>query len=420
MQNVSVDYYEVEDGSFGSPLPNGTWTGMIGDLIRNKADVIVGPVSVSGSRFQVVSFTPSYFDTGLSLLVTKETDADNPFSFLLPFSWEVWILLLVSMFVVSCLSWIFDLCSPYGYRKGADDVETLSFSSSLFNSAATLVGQGGEIGRSWSSRVLLVGYCVFAMIALSTYTANLAAFLTTKIQATTVSSLSDLRTYGFKFGVPRDSDPALFISTSSQMADIRKNMILYKDLEECIGALRNKSISAVIWANSVVEYVANQPPCDTLKVGELFDKSNMAMPFTKGSYMVDHFSILLLKLRANGVIDQLVQSWWIDKGSCSAISASNVASGITIHDFWGVFLLLAVFFVLSLIILIVENIFHRFVYHKVTKKSPKVLIGKINSCLGGSEEEKKENQIQELMEKLTTSTASTDDCYYDGLHNSKQ
>ena len=181
MQNVTIEY-QVEDGTFGTVLPNGTWNGMIGDLMSNRAHLI-GPVAVSALRYNAISFTPSYFDTGLSLLVNKEDDRDNPFSFLLPFSWEVWILLLVSMCVVSILSWLFDFYSPYGYRKGAQDVDSLSFSSSLFNSAATLTGQGGEIGRSWSTRVLLVGYCVFAMIALSTYTANLAAFLTTKIQA---------------------------------------------------------------------------------------------------------------------------------------------------------------------------------------------------------------------------------------------
>jgi len=89
------------------------------------------------------------------------------------------------------------------------------------------------------------------------------------------------------------------------MADIRKNMILFNSFEECISVLRNRSISAVIWAS----YVANQPP------GDLFDKSNMAVPFAKGSYMVDHFSYVVLQLRENGVVEKLVKSWWIDRGS---------------------------------------------------------------------------------------------------------
>lgn len=208
MDNVTIQYYSVPDGTFGVQQSNGSWNGIMGEVSKGRADLSVAPLGITSTRYAAVSYSTSFMDTGLSILVTKELDQDAPFSFLLPFSWEVWVLLCVSIVVVGVMAWIFDRLSPFGYHKQGE--ETLNVSASMVNAVATMTGQGGETGRSLSSRVLLLGYCFFAMIAISTYTANLSAFLTTKIQSTRVSSLDDLKKYGFKFGVPVASGPGKF------------------------------------------------------------------------------------------------------------------------------------------------------------------------------------------------------------------
>ena len=128
-----------------------------------------------------------------------------------------------------------------------------------------------------------------------------------------------------------------YIKQAPDLADIRKNMILFPNFSDCVTALRNRNIIAVIWDATVVDYVANQPPCDTLRVGELFDKSNMGFAFMKNSTLVEQFSTRLLELRGSGVVERLIKVRWIDQGSCQSLSTAIVSQSITIHEFWGVF-----------------------------------------------------------------------------------
>ncbi|KAK0048011.1 glutamate receptor ionotropic kainate 4, partial [Biomphalaria pfeifferi] len=51
---------------------------------------------------------------------------------------------------------------------------------------------GGDAPRSVAGRVLVAGFWFFAIIIMSTFTANLAAFLTVSRMGAVISSLDDL------------------------------------------------------------------------------------------------------------------------------------------------------------------------------------------------------------------------------------
>ncbi|EFC48569.1 predicted protein [Naegleria gruberi] len=404
MSNVSIEFYEVPDGTFGSPsTTSGNWTGTIGELMTGRADVMVGPLTITQLRHQVIDFTTSFFDVGLSILTTKQGEESNLFSFLLPFSWEVWILIFASALIVALLTWFFDHVSPYGHSKQDDDSKNeLDFSGSLINACMTISGQDGNPGKSWSTRVMLLGYFLFVMIILSTYTANLAAVLTTKVQSTRVTGLSDIRTYGFKFAVAKNSAPASFISSSEEMADIKKNMVLYDSLDDCIKALREGQVDALIWVSSILEYMANQPPCDTLIVGDLFNPGNYGLPFAKGNWMIGHFSSILLSMRESGLVEKLKKKWWIEKGSCSLVASSQEASGVKIQDLGGIFLILAGFIFVGGLILIFELVY-RAIYDKTKNRTKHLKY--LNRFLGGEKHQESDKEEQEL--KTTNIAAST-------------
>ncbi|XP_055338557.1 glutamate receptor-like [Paramacrobiotus metropolitanus] len=69
--------YEVhlrKDGRYGYKDPNSAsgWTGMIGELIKNEADLALAPFTVTDERTEVVSFTTPFSEQiGLSVLLKK-------------------------------------------------------------------------------------------------------------------------------------------------------------------------------------------------------------------------------------------------------------------------------------------------------------------------------------------------------------
>ena len=52
---------------------NGTleWTGMIGELFAEKADMIVAPLTINPERAEVIDFTKPFKYQGLTILVKK-------------------------------------------------------------------------------------------------------------------------------------------------------------------------------------------------------------------------------------------------------------------------------------------------------------------------------------------------------------
>lgn len=65
-----------------SPFQNNTWNGLIGEIIRDKADVIVGSTKINSDRQKAVDFTVPFLDTGISILVAKQTGVIAKLAFL--------------------------------------------------------------------------------------------------------------------------------------------------------------------------------------------------------------------------------------------------------------------------------------------------------------------------------------------------
>jgi hypothetical protein len=71
---------------------NGTWTGVMGELVNGRADISLYPVILTEERAQAVQYTSPYMAMGLSMLVRQEqSDAVNGgTAFLLPFQVRGW------------------------------------------------------------------------------------------------------------------------------------------------------------------------------------------------------------------------------------------------------------------------------------------------------------------------------------------
>ncbi|XP_071542041.1 probable glutamate receptor [Panulirus ornatus] len=99
--SINFTYSMVRgDGYWGAPQPNGSWNGMIGTVLRKEADIGLGPFGMSYTRSQVVDFTIPVFLEMLHVLVTRPQPQPDPWGFLAPFTWYVWVGLLASLVTV--------------------------------------------------------------------------------------------------------------------------------------------------------------------------------------------------------------------------------------------------------------------------------------------------------------------------------
>uniref|UniRef100_A0A915DKL5 Ionotropic glutamate receptor L-glutamate and glycine-binding domain-containing protein n=1 Tax=Ditylenchus dipsaci TaxID=166011 RepID=A0A915DKL5_9BILA len=51
----------VRDNKYGGDTGNGSWDGMIGEIMRGEADMVVAPLTANFRRAEVVDFTNHFF-----------------------------------------------------------------------------------------------------------------------------------------------------------------------------------------------------------------------------------------------------------------------------------------------------------------------------------------------------------------------
>ena len=88
--------YIVADGKWGSNL-NGTWNGMIKDVVDGKADFVLQHMNLMENRFKVVDYTPSLETTSYGIMRIKNLETNIPnWGFLNQLSFELEVAIVVA------------------------------------------------------------------------------------------------------------------------------------------------------------------------------------------------------------------------------------------------------------------------------------------------------------------------------------
>ncbi|XP_056140823.1 glutamate receptor 1-like isoform X2 [Lampris incognitus] len=349
----------VGDGKYGSrDVDTKIWNGMVGELVYGKADVAVAPLTITLVREQVIDFTKPFMSLGISIMIKKPTKSKpGVFSFLDPLAYEIWMCIVFAYIGVSVVLFLVSRFSPYEWQGNEDDDEkekemlehTNEFGifNSLWFSLGAFMQQGCDISpRSLSGRIVGGVWWFFTLIIISSYTANLAAFLTVERMVSPIESAEDLAkqteiAYGTLEGGStkeffRRSKIAVFEKMWSYMRSADPSVFVKNTNEGVIRVRKSKGKYAYLLESTMNEYIEQRKPCDTMKVGGNLDSKGYGVATPKGSALRIPVNLAVLKLNEQAVLDKLKNKWWYDKGECgskdsvrkdktSALSLSNVA-----------------------------------------------------------------------------------------------
>ncbi|CAD6185962.1 unnamed protein product [Caenorhabditis auriculariae] len=224
-QNISGFEYDlfVSDGNkYGARQPDGSWDGMIGYLLNETADVAVAPLTITQERERAVDFSKPFMTTGISIMIKKpEKQEFNIFSFMEPLGMTIWIFTLSSYFGVSLTIFLVSSFSPYEkrieFRRGEFTVSNdFTLYNSLWFTLAAFMQQGTDIlPRAVSGRIASSCWWFFTLIIVSSYTANLAAFLTLERMTPPIENVDDLANQNkILYGVVQGGSTAAFFEDS--------------------------------------------------------------------------------------------------------------------------------------------------------------------------------------------------------------
>ncbi|XP_043486735.1 glutamate receptor 1 isoform X2 [Polistes fuscatus] len=393
---ITYELRIVKDGKYGTENPEvpGGWDGMVGELIRKEADIAIAPMTITSERERVIDFSKPFMSLGISIMIKKPIkQKPGVFSFLNPLSKEIWVCVIFSYIGVSIVLFIVSRFSPYEWRvltisgsgdpsisgrndpslqhphtpQGSPHIQASSMANdfsiinSLWFALAAFMQQGCDISpRSISGRIVGSVWWFFTLILISSYTANLAAFLTVERMVTPINSPEDLASqtevqYGtLSSGSTWDFFRKSQISLYSKMWEFMNSRkhVFVKTYDEGIRKVRtSKGKYALLIESPKNEYINERLPCDTMKVGRNLDAKGFGVATPLGSPLRDSINLAVLSLKESGELTKLMNRWWYDRTECrhgdkqdasrNELSLSNVA-GIFYILIGGLLLALAV------------------------------------------------------------------------------
>uniref|UniRef100_A0A8C7NHT9 Glutamate receptor n=1 Tax=Oncorhynchus mykiss TaxID=8022 RepID=A0A8C7NHT9_ONCMY len=367
------EIYVAPDHKYGSQQADGVWNGLIGELVAKRADMGLSALTITPERESVVDFTTRYMDYSVGVLLRKAERTVDMFACLAPFDLSLWACIAGTVLLVGILVYLLNWLNPPRLPMGT--VSSTTLYNSMWFVYGSFVQQGGEVPyTTLATRMMMGVWWLFALIVLSSYTANLAAFLTISRIENSIQSLQDLsKQTELPYGTVLDS--AVYEQVRSKAMNPFERDPMYSQMWRMInrtgGADNNVEESkegirkvkyghfAFVWDVAVLEYVGiNDEDCSFYTVGNKAPDRGYGIALQHGSPYRDIFSQRILELQQNGDMDILKLKWWPRDSPCdlySAVHTKHRGSALDIHSFAGVFCVLAAGVVLSCLIAMVET-----------------------------------------------------------------
>nr|XP_037280397.1 glutamate receptor ionotropic, kainate 2-like [Rhipicephalus microplus] len=321
----------VRDGAYGIRDSHGHWNGMVRELLDMEADLAIGDLTITYAREAVIDFTMPFMTLGVGLLYRKPQHDHSLLFFLSPLSTDVWLCVAVAYVVVSLLLCCVARAGGARWRSSyvstghcccderkRDEVRTFKSQFTLLNSLwfimSAIMRQGCDtFPRSASTRILVAAWWLFSFVLVSSYTANLASFLTRERLQSPIESVEDLaKQTEVLYGCVRSGSTQAFFKDSKhetyeRMWNVMKDDLVSSNTE---GVERvERGGYAFLMESASIEYVA-QRRCELTQLRGLLDSKGYGIAMPQGSPYRSVLSSTILSLQESGTLQTLKDRWW--------------------------------------------------------------------------------------------------------------
>ncbi|KAK9676781.1 hypothetical protein RND81_11G100100 [Saponaria officinalis] len=93
---------------YGDGLRNPNYEDLIYDVSQNKFDAAVGDIAITMNRTRIVDFTQPYIESGLVVVTTVRKVKSSAWSFLKPFTLQMWLVTGAFFILVGVVVWILE------------------------------------------------------------------------------------------------------------------------------------------------------------------------------------------------------------------------------------------------------------------------------------------------------------------------
>ncbi|XP_011878958.1 PREDICTED: glutamate receptor ionotropic, kainate 1 isoform X2 [Vollenhovia emeryi] len=349
------------------------WNGIVRELMDKRADLAVASMTINYARESVIDFTKPFMNLGIGILFkVPSSQPTRLFSFMNPLAVEIWLYVLAAYMLVSFTLFVMARFSPYEWNNPhpclaeSDVVENqFTVSNSFWFITGTFLRQGSGLNpKATSTRIVGGIWWFFTLIIISSYTANLAAFLTVERMITPIENVADLAeqteiSYGTLEGGStktffRDSKIGIY-QKMWRFMESKSPSVFVQTYEEGVKRVLEGDY-AFLMESTMLDY-AVQRDCNLTQIGGLLDSKGYGIATPKGSPWRDKISLVILELQEKGVIQILYDKWWKNMGDVCTRDDKNKeskANALGVENIGGVFVVLLCGLALAILVAILE------------------------------------------------------------------
>nr|WJJ63360.1 glutamate receptor ionotropic 2 [Pachyrhinus yasumatsui] len=353
-------------------------TSIIDDLINRRADLGICDFTITQQRNEVIDFSLPFMSLGISILhkETPQEEIDNMYGFMRPFKWTVWIY-IITLFL--CLSLVLVLISrldpddwenPHPCNQNPEELENIwGIKNCLWLTLGSIMTQGCDIlPKGICSRIATAMWWFFSLIMTSTYTANLAAFLTMQKKEDSINSVDDLANQNkIKYGVMTGGSTQTFFQYSNNSLYQKMWATMKNENPSTFEESNDKGVERVLSTKqSLYAFFMESPQieyelerkCELKKIGQWLDSKNYGIGMPLGAEYRHAINAAVLHLGETGKLSELKEKWWkkedLDGEPCSNDGGEGKKDELGLANVGGVFVVLGAGIGLAFFFAIVE------------------------------------------------------------------
>uniref|UniRef100_A0A667WIC2 Glutamate receptor n=1 Tax=Myripristis murdjan TaxID=586833 RepID=A0A667WIC2_9TELE len=349
----------VKDSRYGSMDSSGNWNGMIGEVIRGEADLAVAPLTLTAVREQFVEMTTPFMQTGIGFILRKDlTSEESHFSFLSPFSTDMWVGILIAFLLTGLSIFLVARISPTEWAEPETEEHAFTLMHSFWYITGALTLQGaGPHPKALSGRVIIAIWWVFAILLLACYFANFNSMLHSDTKHASIKSFEDLANQDvIDYGTVEAGSSMSFFKNSNNPVyrriyqHMERKKTYVPNMEEGIRRAQEGNFAFIGEAVSLDLAVARY--CKLTRSQEVIAMRGYSIAAPLGSQLVKNLTVAILQLSESGELTYLRNKWWAN--SCVGSDGGETSEALQPHDLRGLFLLLGMGLGLGVLLALLE------------------------------------------------------------------
>ncbi|XP_071535556.1 probable glutamate receptor [Panulirus ornatus] len=363
--NFTYVFVRPLDKIWGSKQDDGSWSGMVGMVMREEADIGLGPYSFNPSRAEAVDFTWPIGIENTRIIAGRGRPEVDPWGFLLPLAPLVWAAILTALLVVLTSVFLLSSCLP------EDEEGHGAWSGKAFQFIRILLQQSIRLaGKRWWERAMLLLWMMTTLVLTRSYASNLMSLLAVRHIPQPYQTLRDVLddTSVTMIWQSNSTNAHYFRSVDfgiyKEVADAEKGgrtlFVRIGEFAHYIDTLVSQGDHVLIEAETLTKFLlsiefSRRGKCDFYLSRGGFLPRMYGLIGQKKSPIVPAISKSIVDIMEVGLYDQWLKQGVPNSTSCHHLPTKiTVSTSLALSNSWGMFVVIVAGHTLGVLLLCLE------------------------------------------------------------------